>query len=102
MLSRLDEVKTVTGLPVDPLLPQQESVVAPDEEESSLPAAQPGHKTGQSRARRAKGRRLGATATAGRNRGEKAVQRWIYFGAVYEKTRLKSRREKDEHLKRRR
>lgn len=73
MLSGLDEVKTVTGLPVDPLLPQQESLVGPDEEESSLPAAQLGPKTVQGRGRRAKGRRLGATASAGKNRGEKAV-----------------------------
>lgn len=82
MLTHLDEVKTVTGLPVDP---QQESLVGPDEEESSLPAVQPGPKTGQSRGRRAKGRRLGATATPGKNKGEKTVYKWIYFRAVHGK-----------------
>lgn len=73
MLSRLDEVSTVIGLPVDPLPPQQESLVGADKEESGLPAAQLGPKTGQVRGRRAKGRRLGAIATTGKNKGEKAV-----------------------------
>lgn len=68
MLSHLDEVKTVTELPVDSLLPQEESLVGPDEEDAP-PAAQPAPKRGQGRGRRAKGRRLGATAA--KNKGEK-------------------------------
>ena len=68
MLSHLDEVKTVTELPVDSLLPQEESLLGPDEEDA-IPAAQPAPKRGQSR-RRAKGRRPGSTATAGKNKGE--------------------------------
>uniref|UniRef100_A0A3B5A8U5 PR/SET domain 15 n=1 Tax=Stegastes partitus TaxID=144197 RepID=A0A3B5A8U5_9TELE len=55
MLSHLNEAKTATVLPVDPLLPQEESLVGPDEEQSCPPAAQPGPKRGQSRGRRAKG-----------------------------------------------
>ncbi|XP_044077391.1 PR domain zinc finger protein 15 isoform X2 [Siniperca chuatsi] len=68
MLSHLDEVKTVTVLPVDPLLPQEESLVGPGEEEGDPPAARPGPKRGQGRGRRAKGRRPGATATASKNK----------------------------------
>ncbi|XP_028277162.1 PR domain zinc finger protein 15 isoform X2 [Parambassis ranga] len=72
MLSHLNEGKTVTLLPVDPLLPQEESPVGPDEEEeSSPPAAQPAPKRGQSRGRRAKGRRPGAAAAASKNKDVK-------------------------------
>uniref|UniRef100_A0A8C4EU95 PR/SET domain 15 n=1 Tax=Dicentrarchus labrax TaxID=13489 RepID=A0A8C4EU95_DICLA len=70
MLSHLDEGKTVTVLSVDPLLPQEESLVGPDEEEADPPAAQPGPKRGQGRGRRAKGRRPGATAAASKHKGE--------------------------------
>lgn len=70
MLSHLNEVKTVTVLPEEPLLPQEESLVGPDEEEGSSPAAQPSPKRGPSRGRRAKGRRPSASAAAGKNRGE--------------------------------
>lgn len=71
MLSHLNEGKTVTLLPVDPLFPLEESPVGPEEEEeSSRPAAQPAPKRGQSRGRRAKGRRPGAAA-ASKNKGER-------------------------------
>lgn len=69
MLSHLDEAKTVTELPVDSLLPQEESLVGPDED--TPPAAKPAPKRGQGRGRRAKGRRPGATAATGKNKGEK-------------------------------
>uniref|UniRef100_A0A3Q1GWF4 PR/SET domain 15 n=1 Tax=Acanthochromis polyacanthus TaxID=80966 RepID=A0A3Q1GWF4_9TELE len=62
MLIHLSEAKTVTVLPVDLLLPQ---------EESCPPAAQPGPRRGQSRGRRAKGRRPGATAAASKNKDVK-------------------------------
>lgn len=71
MLSHLNEVKTVTVLPAEQLLPQGECLVGPDEEEGSSPAAQPSPKRGHSRGRRAKGRRPGAAAAASKNRGEK-------------------------------
>ncbi|XP_035522975.1 PR domain zinc finger protein 15 isoform X1 [Morone saxatilis] len=71
MLSHLDEGKTVTVLSVDPLLPQEESLVGPDEEEVDPPAAQPGPKRGQGRGRRAKGRRPGATAAASKHKDVK-------------------------------
>lgn len=71
MLSHLNEVKTVTVLPADQLLPQGECLVGPDEEEGSSPAAQPSPKRGHSRGRRAKGRRPSAAAAASKNRGEK-------------------------------
>ncbi|KAM7398528.1 hypothetical protein PAMA_006434 [Pampus argenteus] len=70
MLSHLDEVKTVTELPVDSLLPQEESLASPDEEDPP-PAAQPAPKRGQGRGRRAKGRRPGGTASAGKNKDVK-------------------------------
>ena len=70
MLSHLDEVKTVSELPVDPLLPQEESLVSPDEEEGGPPAAQSGLKRAQGRGRRVKGRRPGATATTSKNKGK--------------------------------
>lgn len=73
MLSHLEEVKTVTVLPVDPLLPQEESLVGLDEEEGDPPAAQPGPKRGQGRGRRAKGRRPGATANKNKGEEEKTV-----------------------------
>lgn len=71
MLSHLNEVKTVTVLPAEQLLPQGECLVGPDEEEGSSPAAQPSPKRGHSRGRRAKGRRPSAAAAASKNRGEK-------------------------------
>ncbi|KAK5859235.1 hypothetical protein PBY51_003316 [Eleginops maclovinus] len=71
MLSHLDELKTATVLPIDPLLPQEESLVGPDEQECGPPAAQPGPKRAQGRGRRAKGRRPGAAATAGKHRDVK-------------------------------
>uniref|UniRef100_A0A8D2ZGV0 PR/SET domain 15 n=1 Tax=Scophthalmus maximus TaxID=52904 RepID=A0A8D2ZGV0_SCOMX len=59
MLTHLDEVKTVSVLPGDPVLPQEESLVGPDEEEEeevAPPAVQPGPKRGHGRGgRRAKG-----------------------------------------------
>uniref|UniRef100_A0A3P8TE95 PR/SET domain 15 n=1 Tax=Amphiprion percula TaxID=161767 RepID=A0A3P8TE95_AMPPE len=64
MLSHLSEAKTVTVLPVDPLLPQEESLVGPDEEESCPPAAQPGPKRGQSRGRRVESSELVASQAA--------------------------------------
>ncbi|XP_053187405.1 PR domain zinc finger protein 15 isoform X1 [Scomber japonicus] len=70
MLSHLDEAKTVTELPVDSLLPQEESLVGPDEEDAP-PAAKPAPKRGQGRGRRAKGRRPGATAATGKNKDVK-------------------------------
>lgn len=74
MLSHLNEVKTVTVLPAEQLLPQGECLVGPDEEEGISPAAQPSPKRGHSRGRRAKGRRPSAAAAASKNRGEKKVR----------------------------
>ncbi|XP_005464316.1 PR domain zinc finger protein 15 [Oreochromis niloticus] len=71
MLSHLNEVKTVTVLPAEQLLPQGECLVGPDEEEGSSPAAQPSPKRGHSRGRRAKGRRPSAAAAASKNRDVK-------------------------------
>ncbi|KAK2879820.1 PR domain zinc finger protein 15 isoform X2 [Channa argus] len=68
MLGHLEEVKKVTVLASDTLLPQQESLVGPDEDEVALPAIQPGAKTGQGRGRRAKGRRPGATAITNKHK----------------------------------
>lgn len=74
LLSHLDGVKTATVLPVDPLLPQDESLVGPDEEDGDPPAAPPGPKRGPGRGRRAKGRRPGAAAAAAsRNKGEEEI-----------------------------
>ncbi|KAM7374815.1 hypothetical protein PAMP_007452 [Pampus punctatissimus] len=70
MLSHLDEVKTVTELPVDSLLPQEESLAGPDEEDPPA-AQQPAPKRGQGRGRRAKGRRPGTTASTGKNKDVK-------------------------------
>ncbi|XP_047464019.1 PR domain zinc finger protein 15 isoform X2 [Mugil cephalus] len=79
MLSHLSEVKTVAVLPVDPLLPQEESLVgtyeaaAEDEEEEDggPAAAQPAPKRRHSRGRRAKGRRPGATSATSKNKDVK-------------------------------
>ncbi|XP_033955752.1 PR domain zinc finger protein 15 isoform X1 [Pseudochaenichthys georgianus] len=71
LLSHLDEVRTAAVLPVDPLLPQEESLVGPEEQEGGPPASQPAPKRAQGRGRRAKGRRPGAAATAGRHRDVK-------------------------------
>ncbi|KAM4544933.1 PR domain zinc finger protein 15 isoform 3-T3 [Odontesthes bonariensis] len=72
MLSPYNEVKMVTVLPVDPLLPQEESPAGPDAgEERGHSAAQPSRKKGQNRARRARGRRPGAAAATGKNKDVK-------------------------------
>ncbi|XP_034540374.1 PR domain zinc finger protein 15 isoform X2 [Notolabrus celidotus] len=74
MLSHLSEVKTTTVPPVNSLLPQEENLVGPVEEEGELPpAAPPVPRRGQGRGRRAKGRRLGAAA-ASKNRVKRPVQ----------------------------
>ncbi|XP_071754459.2 PR domain zinc finger protein 15 [Centroberyx gerrardi] len=70
LLSHLQEVKTVTALPVDQLLPQEDGPVTPDDEDGP-PMAQPAPKRGPGRGRRAKGRRLGATAAARKNKDVK-------------------------------
>nr|XP_046267275.1 PR domain zinc finger protein 15 isoform X2 [Scatophagus argus] len=67
MLSHLDDGKTVTVLPADPLLPQEVGPPDEEEEEGDPSAAQAGPKRGQGRGRRAKGRRAGATAAASKN-----------------------------------
>jgi len=69
MLSHHNEMKMVTVVPVDPLLPQEENPVGPDVEERGPSAAQPSRKKGQNRARRARGRRPGAAAATSKNKG---------------------------------
>lgn len=71
MLCPLDDGKTVTVHPVDPLLPQE---VGPDLDEGEPTSVQTGHKRGQGRGRKAKGRRPGATAAASKNKGEEEEQ----------------------------
>ncbi|XP_035035394.1 PR domain zinc finger protein 15 [Hippoglossus stenolepis] len=65
-LSHLDKVNTLSELPDDPHLPQEENLVGPEEEEPRPPAAQRVPKLGR-RGRRTKGRRPGA----GRNKDVK-------------------------------
>lgn len=67
MLSHLDEGKTVTVHPDDPLLPQE---VGPNEDEGDPTSAHLGPKRGQGRGRKAKGRRPGTTAAASKNKGK--------------------------------
>ncbi|XP_076025245.1 PR domain zinc finger protein 15 [Genypterus blacodes] len=57
LLSHFDEVKTVTALPMDPLLPQEADLVAPDVEEDAPPVPPPAPKRGHSKVKRAKGRK---------------------------------------------
>ncbi|KAM9728172.1 PR domain zinc finger protein 15 isoform 3-T3 [Menidia menidia] len=71
MLSQLNEVKMATVLPVEPLLPQDESPVEPLVKARAPLAAQPASRKGQSRTRRARGRRPGAAAATTRNRDVK-------------------------------
>ncbi|XP_029957474.1 PR domain zinc finger protein 15 [Salarias fasciatus] len=82
MLGRLGEIKAVAELPVDSLLPLEESLGGPVEEEeeedeeeekqSRPPQVQRAPKRGPSRGRRAKGRRPGgATAAASKHKDVK-------------------------------
>lgn len=79
MICHLDEGKTVTALPVEPLLPQEESLVGPDEEEEEggadpVAAPPPAPRRGPGgRGRRAKGRRHGAAAN--KHKGAKHKRR---------------------------
>ncbi|KAM4620109.1 PR domain zinc finger protein 15 [Polymixia lowei] len=62
LLSHLQEVKNLTDIPVEHLLPQEDGLVTPDDEDA--PAAPRAPKRGQGRGRRAKGRRSGAVTTS--------------------------------------
>ncbi|XP_026185003.1 PR domain zinc finger protein 15 isoform X2 [Mastacembelus armatus] len=80
ILSHLDEVKTVTLLPVGLLLPQEKNLVGPEEEVEEEeeegggpPAPQLAPKTGQSRGRRAKARKPGTTAAASKSKDVKPL-----------------------------
>ncbi|XP_041864997.1 PR domain zinc finger protein 15 isoform X2 [Melanotaenia boesemani] len=70
MLSHLSEVKTVTELPINQLLPLEEGLVAPDVEERGLTSAR---KRGQSRGRRARGRRPGAAVATSKRKDVKTL-----------------------------
>ncbi|XP_029923965.1 PR domain zinc finger protein 15 isoform X2 [Myripristis murdjan] len=70
LLSHLQEAKTVTALPDDPLVPQEDGLVTPEDEDAPT-VAQPAPKRGQGRGRRAKGRRPTATPTTRKNKDVK-------------------------------
>uniref|UniRef100_A0A667YHA1 PR/SET domain 15 n=1 Tax=Myripristis murdjan TaxID=586833 RepID=A0A667YHA1_9TELE len=73
LLSHLQEAKTVTALPDDPLVPQEDGLVTPEDEDAPT-VAQPAPKRGQGRGRRAKGHVKPAVESSAPAGGEAAAE----------------------------